>query len=96
MYIVTVSFSKSPEEVQPHFKKHCEWLNEHVKNGTFVASGPKKSHLGGAFLVRSMDKQQLQKILEKDSYFQADVADYHIVDMDFKLAAPGFEKLLDA
>ncbi|MFN7098479.1 MAG: YciI family protein [Gammaproteobacteria bacterium] len=94
MFIVIVSYSKSPEMVKPYFKEHCEWLHKHIKLGNFVASGPKKNNLGGAFLARSMEKKDLQKIIEEDSYFTADVADYLIVDMDFKLAAQGFEKLI--
>lgn len=96
MFIVIVSYSQAPEVVEPYFKAHCEWLNKYVNKGIFLASGPKKSHLGGAFLVRSIDKKELNKILAEDSYFKADVADYLIVDMDCKIAATGFEKLIGA
>lgn len=96
MYIVIVSFNKSPEIVEPYFKAHCAWLHQYINADIFIASGPKKSHLGGAFLVRSIDKQQLNKILSEDSYFKADVADYLIVDMDCKLASTGFENLINS
>jgi len=96
MYILVVSYSKSPEVVEPYFKAHCAWLHKYIDEGIFIASGPKKSHLGGAVLVRSIDKAQLKKILEEDSYFKAGVADYLIVDMDCKLAAAGFEQLIGA
>ncbi len=96
MFILISSFSQPPEVVAPHFKAHCEWLNKHINTGTFLASGPKKSHLGGAILVRSIAKTQLKKILEEDSYYKEDVADYLIVEMDCKLAAAGFEKLIDS
>ena len=71
-------------------------MNKYINLGIFLASGPKKSHLGGAFLVRSIDKNQLNTILAEDSYFQADVADYLIAEIDCKLAAKGFEKLVGA
>lgn len=96
MYIVITSHSKSPELVEPHFKEHCEWLKQYNHEGIFLASGPKKSGRGGAILVRSMDKKDLEKIIAKDSYHKANVADYLIVDIDFKLAVDGFEKLIEA
>ena len=94
MFIVITSYSKAPELVEPYFKEHCQWLNKHIKLGNFLASGPKKSHLGGAFLARSMDKKELQSIIAEDSYAKADVADYLIVDMDVKLATQEFEKMI--
>jgi uncharacterized protein YciI len=94
MFIVITSYSKSPEIVEPHFKEHCQWLNKHNKLGNFLASGPKKNQLGGAILVRSMDRKELESIIAEDSYAKADVADYLIVDMDVKLAVKEFEKLI--
>lgn len=94
MYFLIVSYTKPPEVVSKYFKEHCEWIHKYINEGIFLASGPKKSHLGGAILVRSIDKQQLKKILEEDSYFIADVADHMIVEIDCKLAAKGLEKLI--
>jgi uncharacterized protein YciI len=95
MFIVITSYSQPPEKVKPHFADHCQWLHLHNKNGNFLGSGPKKSGLGGAILVRGdMTKAELRKILDEDSYAKADVVDYLIVDMDFKLIGPGLEKLL--
>lgn len=94
MYVLISSYSQSPEIVEPYFKDHCAWLHKYIEEGVFLASGPKKSHLGGAIIVNSIPKEQLKKILEEDSYVKADVADYLIVEIDFKLAAQGLEKLL--
>jgi len=94
MYFLIVSYSKPPEIAEQYFKEHCAWLHKYIDEGIFLASGPKKSKLGGAILVRSIDKQQLNKILEENIYFKEDVVEYLIVDMDCKLAATGFEKLL--
>ncbi|MCD6047727.1 MAG: hypothetical protein K0S08_1374 [Gammaproteobacteria bacterium] len=65
----------------------------HFDLGVFLAAGPNKNKLGGVILVKSMDKAELKKILAEDSYVQADVADYKVTDMDFKLASTGLEKL---
>jgi hypothetical protein len=65
----------------------------HLDAGTFLFAGPKKSSLGGVILVKSIPKSELQRLLAEDSYVQADVVDYQIVDFDCKLAAQGLNIL---
>ncbi len=96
MYILISSFSQPPEAVEPYFTDHCAWLHKYNTLDIFIASGPKTSHLGGGILVKSIDKQRLKEIIAEDSYVQANVADYLIVEIDVKLAAKGFEGLLEA
>ena len=95
MYILISSFSKSPEIVEPYFAEHCAWLHKYNKLGVFLASGPKKSHLGGVIIVDSINKKELLNIISEDSYVKADVADYKIIDVDFKLAANDLIRLIE-
>ena len=95
MYVLISSFSKSPKIVEPYFAEHCTWLRKYNQLGIFLASGPTKSHLGGAIIVDSIDKKTLLSIIAEDSYVKADVADYEIVDVDFKLAVSDLVRLLD-
>ena len=46
--------------------------------------------------VIDLPKPELQRLLAEDSYVQADVADYQIVDFDCKLAAAGLTVLTSA
>ena len=94
MYILAVHFSQTPEVVAPEVEAHGVWVKKYFDEGIFLAAGPKKSKLGGAILVSSIEKKKLLKILAEDSYVKADVADYQIIDIDCKLAAQGFEKLI--
>ena len=93
MYILT-STVISKEAAIPHFKEHCAWLHKYNQNGIFVASGPRKDGLGGVVIVHPLDRAELEKIINEDSYIKAGVATYSIIEMDFKLANKGFEKLL--
>jgi uncharacterized protein YciI len=93
MYVLNVCYSQSPEMVAPYVESHAAWVKKYFDLGVFLAAGPNKNKLGGVILVKSMDKAELKKILAEDSYVQADVADYKVTDMDFKLASTGLEKL---
>jgi len=96
MYLLNVSFSQNPAQVEPQKEAHGAWVKKYFDEGIFLLAGPKKSGLGGAILVKSMDKSQLMKILSEDSYVIADVADYQIVDFDAKLSAKGLESLINS
>ena len=93
MYLLYLSYSKSPADVEPHHKAHLEWVKKYIADGTFLFAGGKKSGLGGILAVKSIDKQQLRDILAEDSYVSADVGEYQIADVDIKLAQAAFEVL---
>ena len=95
MYVLVVSFSKSPEFVTPHVETHSMWVKKYIDKGIFLAAGPKKSKLGGVILAKNIDKENLKKILEEDSYVQNDVVDYQIIDMNFRLSSDEFKFLID-
>jgi uncharacterized protein YciI len=94
MYLLTVTYSQPAANVEPHIPSHGAWVKRHLDAGTFLFAGPKKSGLGGVILAKAMSKPQLQQLLADDSYVQADVADYQVVDFDCKLAVPGLAALL--
>lgn len=93
MYLLNVSYSKTPEEVAVHADTHSTWVKKNLEEGTFLFAGPKKSKLGGTILVKSIDKNKLMKIIAEDSFVTADVADYQIIDFDCKLTNPQLEIL---
>jgi uncharacterized protein YciI len=96
VYLLNVSYSQPPAKVEPHIPSHGAWVKQHLEAGTFLFAGPKKSGLGGVILVKSIPKPELQRLLAEDSYVQADVVDYQIVDFDCKLAAPNLTLLTSA
>lgn len=87
MYLLIVSYTCQPENVLPHAEAHSVWVKKYIDNGIFLFAGPKKSKLGGAILVKSIEKAALKKILQEDSYVQADVAEYQVIDFDCKLSS---------
>ena len=45
--------------------------------------------------MKSIPRTQLRQLLADDSYVQADVVDYQVVDFDCKLAGPGLAALVN-
>jgi uncharacterized protein YciI len=96
MYVLNVSYSQSPQKVGPHASGHSAWVKQHLEKGTFLFAGPKKSGLGGVILVKSIPRKELQTLLSEDSYVQAEVADYEILDFDCKSTGPNLKNLAGA
>lgn len=93
MYLLIVNYIKTPEEVAPYLEAHSVWGKKYFDQGIFLVAGPKKSKLGGAILVKSINKEQLKQILTEDSFVKADVAEYQIIDFDCKITAAELEFL---
>jgi len=85
MYLLNVSYTSQPENVQQHAQTHSAWVTKYIESGVFLFAGPKKSKLGGVLLAKSMDKSALMEILQEDSYVQNDLVEYQIIDFDCKL-----------
>ncbi|MEO6918609.1 MAG: YciI family protein [Collimonas sp.] len=94
MYILNISYSQPPAAVQPHIPSHGAWVKQHIDDGSFLFAGPKKSGLGGIILTGAMPKPALLALLAQDSYVQADVVDYQVVEFDCKIAAHALQSLL--
>lgn len=43
MYLLNVSYSQSPQKVEPHVSGHSAWVKQHLQDGTFLFAGPKKA-----------------------------------------------------
>jgi len=94
MYMLHVSYSKTPADVEPHIEAHRQWVANAMREGVILFAGVKKSGLGGIIAVKSMPKMDLLKLLAEDSYVQADVAEYQIVDFDCKAAQSNVADLI--
>lgn len=93
MYLLNLSYSQSPQKVEPYASGHSAWVKQHLQAGTFLFAGPKKSGLGGVILVKSIPRKELQILLSEDSYVRAEVADYEVLDFDCKAVGVGLTAL---
>ncbi len=96
MFLLNVSYIKSPAQVESEIPAHGEWVSRYLNEGVFLFAGPKRSGLGGVIAVKSIEKKRLMEILSEDSYVQADVAEYQIVEFDCKATLTAFESMKQA
>ena len=93
MFIVTLTYKRSLEEVDSHLDAHVAYLKQEYANGSFIASGRKVPRTGGIILCNSKTRAELEAILAKDPFNIAGIAEYDIMEFIPSMVAEGFEKL---
>ncbi len=93
MFLLIVNYIQPTDEVSKHVATHSEWVKKYIDEEIFLFAGPKKNKLGGAILVKSIDRDILDKILAEDSYVKEKVAEYQVIDFDCKVTSPDFALL---
>ena len=93
MFMLELTFTKPASDVEPQNKAHGEWVRRYLGEGTFLFAGVKKSGTGGVLAVKSIEREELNRIIAEDSYIKANVGGFGIVEFDTKLAVPEFESL---
>lgn len=80
MFIISLSYKKSLDEVEKHLLAHVEYLVEQYSLGNFIASGRKVPRTGGVILSSLRDRIKLDEIVAKDPFYMNSVADYEITE----------------
>jgi uncharacterized protein YciI len=80
MYIISLTYKVSLEEVDRYLEEHIEYLNRQYEMGNFLASGRKVPRTGGIILSNVPDKDKLSQILEEDPFKKNELAEYEIIE----------------
>ncbi|UTW04113.1 GTP cyclohydrolase [Amphritea atlantica] len=93
MYVVSLSYKVDLSEVDKYIEEHVAFLEKHYEKGNFIASGRKVPRTGGVILAHAESKESLMTILQEDPFFEADLANYEIIEFVPTKVAQGFESL---
>ncbi|GLQ30820.1 YciI family protein [Litoribrevibacter albus] len=93
MFVVSLTYKAELTDVDKLIEAHVAYLDEQYAKGHFLASGRKVPRTGGVILAKVSSREELDKILEQDPFFKADVADYEVTEFIPTKTAPEFESL---
>lgn len=65
MFIISLNYKKSLDDIELYLIQHREFLERYYQAGVFILSGPKVPRTGGVILVNSMDKKSYKRSLKK-------------------------------
>ncbi len=80
MFIVQLTYKTPISEVDKYLQAHREYLDYHYKQGLILVSGPMKPRTGGILIATTNDRAHLERVLQQDPYYLAEIADYDIIE----------------
>lgn len=92
MYIVSLTYTRPVDEVDAVLDAHVAWLDKYFAAGVFITAGRKEPRTGGVIIVKDIDPERLNTILQEDA-FQA-VADYEVTKVNITRATSEFSQLV--
>lgn len=96
MFVVSLSYKVALSEIDRLMPAHVIYLEACYANGVFIASGRKEPRTGGVILAQAASLEILNKVLEKDPFHIADVANYEVTEFIPTMTAKGFDRLKNA
>ncbi|MCG9558786.1 GTP cyclohydrolase [Vibrio kanaloae] len=94
MFIVSLEYQVSLEEVDLFIPEHVEFLNKQYELGHFQLSGRKNPRTGGVILFTLSNREQLDMLLTEDPFYRENIAKYEVIEMLPAKASKEFEFLL--
>ena len=80
LFIVSIRYEKSLEEIDALMNKHMVFLRKHYAAGDFLASGRKLPRTGGIIIAKGIDIHSIDKIMKTDPFFTGKLASFEITE----------------
>ena len=93
MFLLITRYTRPAEEVDQHLEGHVAWIGRNSDRILFTAR--RVPLTGGAILARGSSVEEMQAMVAEDPFLTNGVAEYEIIELDPRRAAPGLEKLLE-
>ncbi|WP_440053193.1 YciI family protein [Pseudoalteromonas sp. T1lg65] len=81
MFIISLVYKASLEEVDRFIPEHIEYLNEQYAKGHFILSGRKEPRTGGVIFSTIGNREELNNILAQDPFYREALASYEITEI---------------
>ncbi len=80
MYIASLNYIKSLNEVEKYLEEHVKFLEKYYEMGKFVCSGRKNPRTGGIILLNAENLSEVEKIISEDPFNIHKIAEYEIIE----------------
>lgn len=80
MFIASLTYVKTLEEVEKYLPAHISFLDKYYKAGKFICSGRKNPRVGGIIIFNAKDETEMKEIISEDPFNKNGIADYEIIE----------------
>jgi len=95
MFVVSVGYVSSLDEVDLLLEDHVNFLKKQYEKGIFIVSGRKVPRTGGVILAKAKSKKELEGILHQDPFYIKGIADYQITEFVASMTLPELSDLCE-
>ncbi len=94
MFIISLNYIVSLEELDRHMTEHVKFLQVYYKKNVFIASGRKVPRTGGIILAKGKSKDEIEKIILEDPFHKLKLAEFTVTEFLTSQVHPDFKALL--
>lgn len=94
MFIIDIHYTAPLEEVDKHMEAHVAYLQKYIDNNTFIVTGRKTPRTGGILIANAGSREEVEKIITEDSFYQHKVAEMTITEFTHARHNPALDELL--
>ncbi len=80
MFIISLTYKSSIENIERLIPQHNIFLNKHYESGHFIASGRKDPRTGGIIIANAASKNEIEQIISEDPFYIHEAAAYDITE----------------
>ncbi|MFG2804337.1 YciI family protein [Streptomyces sp. DT199] len=91
MFVLELTYTAPLEAVDAVLEEHVVWLDEHYRQGVFLASGRKNPRDGGVIIAVAGDRARIEEITAEDPFVIAGVCAYRVTEFTATKTAPALE-----
>ncbi len=91
MFIITVKYLCSIEQIEKHLAAHRAFLDKYYKNKMLICSGPQNPRTGGIIVSNASNRTSVEKMITEDPFYLNKLAEYSIVEFEPVKYASEFE-----
>src|ERR1700756_3633731 len=94
MFIIDIHYTAPLEEVDRYIDSHRAYLKKYSENNTFIIAGRKVPPSGGILIANAGSKDEVEKIIAEDPFYQNKVAEMTITEFLHARHNPALDGLL--
>lgn len=94
LFVVILRYLVPIETILSQRGEHLEFLDKYYKQGIFQASGPQVPRYGGMILASASNRDDLNKILQEDPFYQYKSAEYQVIEFAINKQSDAFAEFL--
>jgi uncharacterized protein YciI len=80
MFLISLHYIKSLDEVEKYLPAHVEFLEKYYAAEIFECSGRKNPRTGGVILARAANRNEIERLIREDPFHANGIAEYEITE----------------